>query len=478
MIRRLIKGVTLESATGTNGNSVPDDTELDLDMARKIITIAEKNGATGTEVFMIKGSGTDFSIEKDEVKFASSGTEFGMGIRVIKDSRVGFGYCTNPDHAERAIKDAVSTTKLRREIKFEFLTKALSNQIDSIFDSSILDISVTDGLNRAHELIKACKDFDNRVIVTGGGIGYGSNHVALVTSNGAELEYQATGIVAGVATLLKDKSVSTGSEFTYSRTNDIDYGDIGKIAAELAVSGQNPEKIESGKYSVVFTPQAISELFEFTVVPALYGEQALKGETFFSKKLNTQVAVPEVSFIDNGMLENGINTSPFDDEGSPTQKTVLVENGILKQFLFDRMSALEFDERSTGNAIRAEGLGGGRSYRAQPRTRVLNFMVTGEPKPRDELISEIKNGLLVYEMLGAHTANQASGDFSVNSPTLFKIKDGSIDAAGKQVMISGNMGQLIKQILNIGDDYKLLGGGLTPIAFNLPSIAIQDVKII
>ena len=386
-----------------------EDIVLNLDDAHKLIELAEKLGATETEVFMIKAVSTDFSIEKDTVKFASSGTEFGMGIRLIKEKHLGFGYCTSPSNAEQAIKNALSTAKLGKTLEFEFIKKDALCEMQSIFDSKILELTVEEGLQSAHQLITASKELDERIIITSGGVGYGGGSIALVTSDGVELGYRGTGIYAGISTLLKDKTVSTGFEFAHARRNDIDYSKIGTLAAELALNGQNPEVVEPGKYPVIFTPEAISELLEFTIIPALYGEQAMKGETFYSKLVGEQVIAPEISFIDDGTLENGINTAPIDDEGTPTNRTILVENGILKRYLFDSISALEFHENSTGNAMRTEGIGGGRSFRALPKTKAQNFMVCGRTKPRDALISELDNGLVIYELLGAHTANPASG---------------------------------------------------------------------
>ena len=455
-----------------------EDIELNLDDAHKLIRISEKLGGQATEVFMIKAIGSDFSIEKDTVKFASSSTEYGLGIRVIKNKRLGFGYCTSLDHAEAAIKNALSTTKLRNEIDFDFITKTEHQEMSAIFDKSIIELTVEDGLDFSHQLISSTKDLDSRISIIGGGVGFGGGTVALVTSNDIELIYSSTGIFGGVSTLLRDKTVSTGFEYSHSRKNDLDYLSIGKIAAELALNGQNPQPVEPGNYPILFTPHAIAELFEFTIIPALYGEQANKGETFYSDKLDSPVTTSEISFIDHGRLSNGVNTAPWDDEGSATQKNTLVEKGILKKYLYDRFSALEAKEVTTGNAMRAEGLGGGRSFRASPKTKAQNFMVDGPRKPVEKLISEMKSGLIVHELLGAHTANQASGDFSVNTPTLFKIEDGSISEAGKQVMISGNMAQLMEHILGIGDDFKKLSGGLTPVGFYIPSIALDNVKVI
>ena len=459
-------------------NDNQENIELDLDIAHKIIKLAESLGAAETEVFMIKMRATDFSIEKNIINFASSAMEFGMGIRVIKDKRLGFGYCTDISNAEKAISDAISTTKLRNPQELKFISKAPTKRISSIFDQSILDLSIEDGLDYANRLISSCKETDSRVIITGGGVGYGGGSIGLVTSTGVEIEHSSTGIVGGVSTILKDKSVSTGFEYAHSRRNDIDYANIGKTATELAISGQNPKPVEPGEYKVMFTPEAISELIEFTIIPALYGEQAKKDETFYSNKLGEQVAAEFLNICDDGTLANGINSAPWDDEGEETRATVLIEDGCLKSYLFDRSSAAEFDEKSTGNAMRTSGMSGGRSYKAEPKTKVHNFTITSPGKPRDELISEVGDGLLIYELLGAHTANQTSGTFSVNSPMLFKIKDGAIECAGKQVMISGNMNKMMERIIALGNDYKNISGGLSPVAFRIPSIVFDDVKII
>jgi PmbA protein len=451
------------AGTGTATTDSPENIDLDLDIGRKIIKLAESLGAAETEVFMIKMRGTDFSIEKNIVNFASSSTEFGMGVRVIKDKRLGFGYCTEIANAEKAISNAINTTKLRSPQDLEFISKAPTQEIPSTFDRNILELSIEDGLEYTKRLISGCKEMDPRIIITGGGVGYGGGSIGLVTSTGVEIEHRSTGIAGGVSTILKDKSVSTGFEYAHSRQNDIDYAKLGKTATELALSGQNPTQVEPGDYKVMFTPEAISELIEFTIIPALYGEQAKKGETFYSNKIGEQVAAEFMNICDDGTLENGINTAPWDDEGEETKTTVLVEDGCLKGYLFDRSSAAEFNEKSTGNAMRTSGMSGGRSYKAEPKTKVQNFTITSPGKPRDDLISEVENGLIIYELLGAHTANQASGNFSVNSPMLFKIKDGAIESAGKQVMISGNMNQMMNKIVALGSDFKNMSGGLSPV---------------
>jgi PmbA protein len=457
---------------------IPEEIQLDLDIAHKVIKLAESLGAGIAEVYMVKSVDTGFSIENDMVTFSQSSTEFGMGIRVLKDKRLGFGYCTTLASAEIAIKNAISATKLAKQQDFEFNTKTGFRPISSTYDKTVLELTVTEGLDFTDQLIESSKEVESNVIVTGGGVGYGGGSVGIVNSNDVELAYSGTGIFGGVSTILKDKSISTGFEYGHSRKNDLDFIQIGKIASDLAVKGQNPKPVDGGNYSVIFTPYAFAELLEFTVIPGLYGEQASKGETPYSNKIGEEVACPEFTFSDDGTLDNGINTAPIDDEGTATQKNMLVDSGVLKGYLYDRLSALEFNEESTGNALRTEGFSSSRSYKALPKTKAFNFTIEGRTKPLDNLINELDNALVIHQLLGAHTANTASGDLSVNAPMLFKIENGSISSPGKQVMLSGNVPEMMRKISGIGNDYKDIGGGLTPVAQRVPSVVIENVKII
>jgi PmbA protein len=152
--------------SASNQINNPGDIFLNLDDGHKVISIAESLGASAAEVFMVKGLETSFSIENNAVNFSASTSEFGIGIRVLKDKRLGFGYCTNIDSAEKAIKNALSTTKLSKKLDFDFTTKKEVSKIESIFDKSILEFSVEEGLGFANKLIEASKAVDDQINVT------------------------------------------------------------------------------------------------------------------------------------------------------------------------------------------------------------------------------------------------------------------------------------------------------------------------
>jgi len=462
------------------------ETEVNLDTelseARKLIELGLKLGADEIELFLLKSGGTSFSIEKNAVGFASSGLDFGLGIRVIKDKRIGFSYCSKLDLAEPAIKQAIDISKLGKvsDLSFPTTTKDIAPSINNIFDPKVPALTPEDGLEKVSELIDSAKEVNNDINVAGGGVGFGEDRIAILNSNGLEIMDKGTGIYGGVSTVLepKDGDVATGFEYIESRIFNYDFSDIGRIGAELAVASQNPKKIESKTMDVVFTPYAFIHLLEYTIIPALYGEPARKGESVYSGKIGDQVTIPDVSWYDDGTLENGLNSGAVDDEGVPSRKAELVKDGILKNYLYDLGTATEFETESTGNAQRAERLGSSTSYKVPPSTKGRNFVMEAKNHVSyDTLISEVQDGILVYDIMGAHTANPASGDMSVNSTILFKIDKGEVTHPCKQVMLSGNVPELMKNIVALADDFRFLSGGLTSISAKLPSVRIGNVKV-
>jgi PmbA protein len=453
----------------------------EIDEAKKAIDVALKLGADEAEIFLIKSGGTSFSIEKNAVGFASSGLDFGLGIRVLKSRKPGFSYCSKFEQAEAAIKQALAISKLGKSTDLSFTPSPSGTlpTIENTYDAKIPQLTPEEGLEKVTELIDSAKEVHPDINVAGGGVGYGVDRFAILNSNGLEVQDKGTGIFGGVSTVLQTAyGAATGFEVMESRVYDFDYSLIGRKGAELAVQSQNPKKLESGEMDVIFTPHAFLSLIEFTVIPSLYGEPARKGESVYSGKLGEQIAESSLSFIENGALANGLNSAVVDDEGVPSQRLELVKEGVLQSYLYDLTTATDFETESTSNAVRVERLGSSTSYKVPPGTKSRNFIIESKSyQAYDDLIKEVKNGLLVYDVMGAHTANPASGDFSVNSTILFKLEHGEVVHPCKQAMISGNMPEYLKHITGLGDDFKDISGGMTSVSVRIPSVRVGDVKV-
>jgi PmbA protein len=448
-----------------------------IDLANKIVNLALDSGAVEAEVFIIKSQGFGFSIEKNSISSLSGGVEKGIGIRVIKDKKIGFAYCTSESNSEEAVKKALSLSRLGKESDFTFPEPVSTQHIEDINDDRIINLDSQEALNGTLKIVEAAQDVDPDIVVSRGGLGYGHETFTIANSKGLEVTDFGTEISAGIGTVLKKKTMSTGFDDFSSRILNIDFSQIGKNAAELALKGQDAKKIEGKEMTVLFTPHAASSLLEFITAPALYGEAVHKGESVYSDKLGEIVASENISIIDDGTLSGGLNSALVDDEGVPSKCNDLIIKGELSGFLYSQSTALEFEAESTGNAMRTDRLSSSRNYRSPPVVKGRNIVVKGNPKVVDDLIGQVDEGVLVHDIMGAHTSNPVSGDFSVNSSILFKIERGEIVYPIISAMLGGNFHECLKNVNDIGDDYKLVSGGLSPLSFYIPTISFEGIRV-
>ena len=259
-----------------------------------------------------------------------------------------------------------------------------------------------------------------------------------------------------------DGETSTAYDFAISRALDIDFFALGKNASELALKSSNGIKIEPQKTDVIFHPFAFSDILEEALAPAIDSDNVQKGRSGLIDKLGEELAVPELSIYDDGLVEAGIETSASDDEGVPSQRTTVIEKGVLKTYLYDTYTAGKAGVKSTGNGSRS-------SYMSPPAVGLRNFIVD---YPQTDIIADTQSGVFINTVIGAHTANSISGDFSVEARNAFTIKDGVLDKPIKSLMISGNSFELLKNITGAGLDVGKVGGIITP------SIRISDMSVI
>lgn len=449
-----------------------------IDTGKKILELSLKLGADEAEIFLVKNNGTSFSIERNSVTFASSNMSYGIGIRVLKNKKIGFAFCTNETQAEDAIKEALSSSKLGKETKFTFPEPGKTSKVENLYDKKIVGLTPEEGEGFAKDVIESALDVNKNIIISSGGVGYGEEHLVIVNSKGIEIEDKGTEIGgSATAVLKKNGDATTGFEILSSRMHNVDFNFIGRNAAGLAVKTLNPRKCGSKNMTVLFTPYALSSLLEFTTIPALYADKVHKGESIYSNRIGEVVSSEILTVVEDGSIPNGLNSGIADDEGVPSKRTELIKKGVLKNYLYDALTAAEYNKESTGNAVRSERWGSSRTFKAMPSISSRNFIVDGETKNIGKLISEVKEGILVYDAMGAHTSNPASGRFSVNSSIVLKIEKGEIVYPIKSVMISGSMDECLKNVSGMGDDFRKLSGGLSTVSVFAPTVRIENVRV-
>ncbi|HTX43431.1 MAG TPA: metallopeptidase TldD-related protein, partial [Methanocella sp.] len=346
----------------------------------------------------------------------------------------------------------------------------------SLFDNRIASMVPEDGISLARDMVEGAS-FDKRALPSRGGIGFGTVAMAVANSRGVAAFDEGTFINGSIMSVIKENGmVASGDEYEMSRFLDFNFERIGHTATERAALQLNQKGVETATMTVIMRPSAAFDILSNTVVPALYGSAVKKNESVYARKIGQRVAASGLTLLDDGKFNKGLNTFAMDEEGYPSRTNTLIEDGTLRMFLYDQFSALEGGAAPTGNAMHSDRLEASTTYKVPPTTGARNVILRGETRSEEEMIKDTKNGVLVLDVLGAHTANRASGDFSVAIYAGYAIKDGEIAHPLKGGMIGGNMPTLLMDAA-LADSYKAVGAGLSPAAGYIPSVRFENVHV-
>ena len=443
-----------------------------LSLAEDAVTIASREGADEAEAFAYQGLTTNVIIERGQIAKSARIIDRGIGIRAIIGKAVGFSY-TNIVENKAAIKEtilkALSSAKASKpdEDWHNLPTKKPVTSVENTYDHSIVELRSEDLVEIASAMLDAAENVDKRVFPIEGGAGASHLSTAVANSNSVASVDQGTIIECSLATIGHEggKVTPVCFEFNAERTNSIDPEWVGKEAARLAASALKTKKIETKSTNVIFTQSAFQELLYFTLINAVKADYVQRNQSALKGKTGKKVASEIVTIYDDGLFKGGLRTWKFDGEGVPQQKTLIIEKGVLCNFIYDNYAAKKEGKESTGNATRA-------GYLSTPNVEATNFHFLPGNRSPEELIGEVNEGLLVYYLQGAHSSNSASGDFSVVATPAWKIENGEIAYATEGAMLAGNIFQVLKNISALADNERKIGQLVAP------WVLVENVKVI
>jgi len=427
-----------------------------LDVARRLLELAEKGGAEEAEVYGVSWRGIDVDLRKEEVETASQGFTQGLGLRAVVRGAVGFSSTSDFSRLKDTAEGAVKAARVRgADPDWKGLPGAVRMApVEGTLDRSIMSIAPQDGLELARSLLEGCAEVPG-VSPASGGVACGYTREIVVNSQGLELWEEGTACQAAMETVARGSGVNdvaTGYEFDNSRALLKDTAGIGRRAAEMARESLGGGTVETGTYEVLLRPVAFAELLDNTLIPSLCADNVQKGRSALAGRLGERLAGDEIQVVDDGLLTGGMGTSGFDGEGVPSRRNAILESGLLKTFLYDSYYARKEGAQSTGNAVRP-------GYSGVPRIGVRNLIVRSSHFRN--LLAETREGVLVNGVIGAHTANPTSGDFSVEARNSFMVRDGSLDRPIRSMMIAGNIFDIMKD-LQVGEDLRSVGSVVIP----------------
>ena len=420
-----------------------------------------ENDCDAYEIYIDENKTIELDSLKEELNFAKEEIELGIGIRVIKDKKQGFAFTSNMDQLAQTAQKAIENTKLTKvDENYAFAEVEKVPDVKKVYDDKFNDLS----LDKAVEFLKntISKASDSGCEVTGSGFSASEGRSLIVNSNGVSIEDKGTGFGLGLSvTLQKDGQIATAYNSLSSRYFDIDGEKLASEVCELAKSSLDTKPVETNDYDVVLDYYAAVGLLQ-TFINAFNGENVARGRSILKGKLNTEITNPTLSIVDNPLLEKGMYTSKSDGEGSVSEKTDLIKDGVLNSFIYDIYNANREGVKTTSNGLR-------NSYLTTPMISPTNLEFKFSEMRE---ISEIDNGVLTTSVLGAHTANPISGDFSVEASNAFKIKNGELTEPINKAMISGNIFEIMKGVEGVKSEIKQYG------SFIIPKLLVHNLRVV
>ena len=423
-----------------------------MECAHHLLALARREGAEEAEVFGAIGRSVDVDLRKSTVELASESIHRGLGIRAVVNGAVGFSCTSDLNLLESVACSAVKSARARcHDDSWRSLPHLEKVALpDGIYDARLQSIEPEDCLDLAMGMLRGCAAVRGAEPVSGGvACVFGEEFV--VNSHGIELNETSTLMHASLEAIARAEGVATGSEFQNSRGFQGDLEDVGRSAAEMALASLDGEKLESGTFDVLLRPLAFVELLESTLLPSFSADRVQKGRSALAGRAGETIAEEGLQIVDSGLLSGGMASSAFDGEGVPSQETVLVKDGVLQGFLYDSYAAGKSGVQSTGNAVRS-------GYSDVPRVGIRNLIISS---PDACNLQEESKGLLVGGLIGAHTANPISGDFSVEAKNSFLIAPDENARPIRSLMLAGNIFELLKEI-EIGNDHRAVGSVVAP----------------
>ena len=430
------------------------------EIAEKAKKEVEKN-CDAYEIYVDESKIIELDSKQDELNFAKEEIETGIGIRVIKDNKIGFAFTSNLDKISETATQSIENTKLNKiDENYAFAEVEKVKDVKKVYDKKFNDID----LDESVELLKSVisQTIDSGCEVTGSGFSASAGKSLIINSNGVSIENMGTGFGISLAvTIQKEGEIATAYNSASSRFYDLDGEKLANEVCDLAKSSLNSKPVETNNYNVVLDYYAATGLLQ-TFINAFDGENVARGRSILKNKIGSEIANPSLSIVDNPLLEKGMHTTRCDGEGSVSETTELIKDGVLNSFIYDIYTANKEGVKTTSNGYRG-------SYLSTPMISTSNLEFKFD-EMKD--LSEIEKGVLTTSVLGAHTANPISGDFSVEANNAFKIENGELTEPINKAMISGNIFEIMKKVEGLKSEIKQYG------SFILPKLLVHDLRVV
>jgi len=424
-----------------------------------------KKVAEEAEVFMVSSEEIPVQFEANRLKHIQSKQSSSLALRIIRQGKIGYSATTELGDSQRLVNDAVETAQFGMLAKFEFPSPVSYPRIE-VFDPNIESVSIEEVIKLGEELITTVRGHTPE-IVCAAAVTKSITSVRIINSRGGQANYRISTFGLGI-----EGSLIHNTDMLFVGDSESSCHPIlgSKAVAETVIQqlelAKNRASAPSRPLPVIFTPNGVASALIPSLMAAFNGKIVLEGASPLGNRLGQPVFDKKLWLWDNPTIAYRPASRPCDDEGVPSQRTPLIEQGTVANFLYDLQTAALAHTRSTGNGS------SGRGGLLMPSPTA--FIIAPGNTTFDEMVNDIKEGLIIEQLMGAEQGNILGGDFSGNVLLGYKVESGKIVGRVKDTMVSGNIYQVLKQIEAIGSDAKWVGSFLQTPHLYCPSVAIAS----
>jgi PmbA protein len=419
------------------------------DIAITVINLAKEKGASDSECTVAEGEEFSVYVRMGEVETLTESGSRGAGVRVLVGKNTGSSYTSDltEDGIRSMVAAALELATITTEDPFAGLPEAFGS-IDKdlqLYSPTVERLQTTYKISQATEAEAAALATDPRITNSEGGSfeSHLGKHV-FANSRGFIGSYRTSSCSMSAVPVARDgASMERDYWFTVARSvaGLEKAAEVGRKAAERTLRRLGARKVQTQKVPIVFEPRTAKSLLG-NLFEAVSGDSIYRNESFLEGKLGEKVASENLTVIDDATIPGLFGSSPFDDEGVPSRRTVVIEKGVLRSYLLNTYTGRKLGMQTTGNASRGltgnAGVGHG------------NFYCEPGSTPAQEIIRSIKNGFYVTELMG-DGANMVTGDYSRGAAGLW-IENGELTYAVSEVTIAGTFQEMLAGIEKIGAD--------------------------
>ena len=457
---------------------------IDQDVLERVLATAVHGGAEFAEVYAEDKRSSTVVFDDGRVEKLSSGRDRGAGIRVVKGDTTGFAHTADLTEAglsTAARAAAAAASQGGGGTRAIALTRSAPRVVSPI-DRYPDDVRKADKVALLVRMDDAARSAGGSIVQVSAGYSDSRKHIVIANSDGVLVTDQHVRTLIRVTAVANgDSGMQTGSQSAghtmgFELFDRIDVEDLARDAARIAITKLNARPAPSGALPVVIKHGTGGVLFHEACGHGLEADLVAKGGSVYRGKKGELVASPLVTLVDDGTMSGEWGAIAYDDEGHASQYNVLIENGVLTDYMWDYLRARKEGHAQTGNGRR-------QSYQHLPMVRMTNTYVLNGPDDPDEIVQATDYGVYVAK-LGGGQVDTASGDFVFGMTEAYLIENGQITAPLRDGNLIGNGPQVLQDIDLLGNDFEMGHPGMcgkdgqsVPVGDGQPTLRVKSLTV-